>query len=108
MIEDASKAVDMAVSSCIKDDILKEFLIAHRAEVLDVCITEFDEKTFVDGIKEEGREEGIKEGREEGIRIRDREKISQMLQKGKSPEEIAEFCDYPMELVMEVQNSLFK
>lgn len=38
---------------------LRDFLLAHRAEVLDMCITEFNEKTFVNGIKEEGLELGI-------------------------------------------------
>ena len=35
--------------------------------MLDVCITEFNEKSFVDGIKEEGRAEGITEGMTKGI-----------------------------------------
>ena len=29
----------------------------HWQKVMDVCITEYNEKTFVDGIREEGREE---------------------------------------------------
>ncbi|WP_455720145.1 hypothetical protein [Agathobacter sp.] len=44
------------------------FLTKHRAEVIDVCITEYDEQVFVNGIKEEAREEGIKTGRKEGIK----------------------------------------
>lgn len=55
-------AVDAAVQYCIANDILKEFLVAHRAEVVSVCLTEFNEKVFVDAIKEEGREEGRTEG----------------------------------------------
>ena len=51
-------AVDLAVTYCIEHDVLKKFLLKHRAEVKDVCITEYDEKTFVDGIRAEGREEG--------------------------------------------------
>lgn len=31
-----------------------------------MCITEFDEKVYTDGIREEGREEGRREGHEEG------------------------------------------
>ncbi|OON86196.1 hypothetical protein BXO88_09120 [Oribacterium sp. C9] len=92
--EDIEKAVDSAVVSCIEDGILKEFLIAHRAEVIDMCLTEYDEKTFVNGIKEEGREE------------RDREKITELLQDGKTPKEIADFCKYPMELIKIVQESM--
>ena len=53
---------------CINDDILADFLKNHRAEVMDVCITEYNEKTFVDGIRAEGRAEGHDEGRLEAIR----------------------------------------
>jgi len=51
-------AVDDAVRYCIANNVLKEFLVAHRAEVISVCLTEFNEKVFVDSIKEEGRVEG--------------------------------------------------
>ena len=37
---------------------------------------------------------------------RDREKISEMLRRGKTPEEIADFCGYPIELVREVEQSM--
>lgn len=56
-------AVDAAVTYCIENDVLKSFLIKHRAEVKDMCITEFNEKIFVDGVREEGRMEGRTEGR---------------------------------------------
>ena len=46
------------------------------------------------------------ENKEKGKEERDREKIMVMLQKGKTPEEIADFCDYPMELILEVQKSM--
>ena len=38
---------------------------------------------------------------------RDREKIEEMLRKGKTPEAIADFCDYPLTLVKEVENNMF-
>lgn len=95
---DVAKAVDDAVVSCINDGILKDFLIAHRAEVIDMCLTEYDEKTFVNGIKEEGREEGRDSER--------RELIAKLLKRGKTLEEISDLCGYPMELIMEVKNSL--
>ena len=37
---------------------------------------------------------------------RDREKIEAMLRKGKTPEAIADFCDYPLTLVKEVENNM--
>ena len=49
---DIKAAVDAAVDSCIKDGIMAEFLRKHKAEVVSVCLTEFDEKVFA---KEEGK-----------------------------------------------------
>ena len=46
----AKDAVDAAVQSCIKDGILQDFLVKHRAEVVDVCLTEFNEERFVNDI----------------------------------------------------------
>ena len=37
---------------------------------------------------------------------RDREKIEAMLRKGKTPEAIADFCDYPLTLVKEVESNI--
>ena len=105
-IKAVTEAVDAAVVSCINDGILKDFLLAHRAEVVTMVLTEFDEKTFVEGIKQEGREEGLKEGLKEGREEEQRDQISKMLNKGKTPEQIADFCDYPMKLVLEVQSDL--
>lgn len=59
---EAEEAVDAAVTYCIEHNILREFLIKHRAEVKDVCITEFDEKRFADDMREEGFEEGCEVG----------------------------------------------
>ena len=55
-------AVDKAVEECIQNNVLAEFLTKHRSEVLDMCITEYNEKAFVSGIHEEGRQQGIQQG----------------------------------------------
>ena len=44
-----------------EDDLRK-----HRAEVMDVCITEYNEERVLDAIREESYMEGREEGREEG------------------------------------------
>ena len=86
------EAVNNAVESCIKEGVLAVFLKKHRAEVLDVCITEFNEKSFIEGIKEEGREEGRKEGIIEGIKL-----INQVKQGKLSIEEAAQQVNMPIE-----------
>ena len=45
-------------------------------------------------------------GREQGKEEQKREHIAEMLQDGKTPEEIESFCKYPMKLIEEVQNSM--
>ena len=46
------------------------------------------------------------ENQEMGRTNRDREKIAEMLEDGKTPTAIAEFCKYPLSLVQEVEKSL--
>ena len=44
-----------AVDECIKDDVLSDFFIKHRDEVIDVSIFEYDEEGVMDVMREEGR-----------------------------------------------------
>lgn len=57
-------------------------------------------------IIQDAREEGREEGRELGIEKERAERIESMLRRGKSAEEITEFCGYPEELVREIEKSL--
>ena len=61
------EAVNMTVTRCIKENILKDILLKNKAEVMNMVITEFNEEVFVKGIREEGREEGLEEGLEKGL-----------------------------------------
>ena len=89
------EAVNTAVDYCIENDILKEFLVKHKSEVLDMCITEFNEKAFIDGIREEGLEEGLEKGRNENAR-----KMSiNMYNGGISVDRIAEFAQVSIDTV---------
>ena len=59
-------AVDAALRELPEDSLIKPFLIANRAEVKRMCITEYDEaRTFAEQ-REEGWVEGMAEGRAEG------------------------------------------
>ena len=51
---------------------------------------------------------GENRGVKQGIEQRDIEKISEMLNMGRKPEDIAEFCNYPLQQVKNVQKSLKK
>lgn len=63
---DIKNAIDAAVDSCIADGIMKEFLKKHKSEVVSVCLTEFNEKVFAKGMREEGYDEGMLIGETKG------------------------------------------
>ena len=87
-----------------------------------MCLTEYNEAETMQMFKEEGRAEGRvegleegraegrEEGRKEGIALgmvkRDEEKITEMLRRGKTVEEIVEFCNYPNEQVRRIADSV--
>ncbi len=48
----------------------------------------------------------LKEAESKGIEKRDYQKIMEMLKDGKTPEAIVEFCKYPMEQVLKVQEEM--
>ena len=60
-------AVNKSVEDCIKNNVLKEFLTIHRKEVVDMCLTEFDEIKWGELMKGEGREEGKTEGKQNTV-----------------------------------------
>lgn len=62
------EAVDEAITGMPGDFEIREFLIGHRAEVKDMCITEYNEAETLQMIREEGIEEGIEKGYDELLR----------------------------------------
>lgn len=65
-LTDFEQAVDDAVDYCIDNDVLKDYLIQNRAEVKDMCLTEFNEKVYEESIRSEGFEQGMEQGFEQG------------------------------------------
>lgn len=57
-----AEAVERAVNYCIRHNILYDFLLKHRAEVVEVCLFEYDEELHLKSVKEEGTKKGISEG----------------------------------------------
>ena len=67
-IMDIEIAVDKALNDMSEEFEIKIFLIANKAEVKQMCLTEYNETETMEMFKEEGREEGLKKGREEGLK----------------------------------------
>ena len=64
--------IELAIDRCIREDILKDFLMRRRTEVVKVMKLDytFDRQLMLEreDSREEGREEGYEEGREMGIK----------------------------------------
>ncbi|MBO4320210.1 MAG: Rpn family recombination-promoting nuclease/putative transposase, partial [Treponema sp.] len=64
---EVKEAVDNAVSMAIKENLLEGFFARHRAEVIEMILTEFDEEVFKQNVREDGYLEGLEAGRTEGL-----------------------------------------
>ena len=64
--EDLGSAIDRAITDMPDDFVIKPFLVAHRAEVKGMLLTEYKEAETMQLFKEEGRAEGRAEGEARG------------------------------------------
>ena len=68
--KDINRAAEQAVTECIEENILADFLRKNRTEAIEVCIFEYDEKREKELIRKaeyaEGKKEGLKEGQKQG------------------------------------------
>ncbi len=62
----SEKAFNQAVDECIREGILADFLEAQRAEVVAMCLHEYDQQEFMQILIAEGRETGWAEGHAAG------------------------------------------
>ena len=67
-LDNVNDGVAKAVDECIEKGILKNYLTDKKAEVIAMCLFEFDQEKYERTVKNEGLIEGRIEGREEGIK----------------------------------------
>ena len=99
-----SDAVELAITECIREGILKEFLEQNRAEVKKVSIYEYDEEKHMRQEREAAWEDGKKEGMEQ-LLLR---KIKRKLAKGKTIPEIADELEETEERISELIDEMNK
>ena len=102
-------AIRTTIDECIRDGILKDFLLKNKAEGYHMCLYEFDvelhERVLREEEREEGRLEGIREGRlagqQEGMQNGKKfaKQVFKAFMSGKTPETIAEELNVPLEEV---------
>ncbi len=73
------EAVDGAMNEMPADYEIRKFLMGNRAEVKDLCITEYNEAETMKRFREEGRKEGREEGEDKLGRL-----VSLLITKGRS------------------------
>ena len=112
----------MAVDECINENVLREFLLENKAEVVKMFLTEYNEKqtlenTYNDGVEvgkekgiEIGKAQGIELGKSQGIEFGERRKLIEMVYKkikrGKTVEEIADDLEENIEVVKQIYGDI--
>ena len=91
---DPRHAVTKAVDICIEQGILRDVLVNHKAEVISMVLTSFNQKAYEEDLKNQ-----YKEGIEEGINLGQKEIVLHMLHSGNSPEQIAQLTGIDVEVV---------
>ncbi len=89
-----AEAVDRAINECIEEDILRDFLIEHKAEARAMSIFEYDQERHM----QQEREAGIEKGEQQLLR----RQVKKNLSRGMSISEIAEVLDETEERIREI------
>lgn len=85
------EAINWAVDECIREGILNDILLLHKAEVIELILTEFNKELYEQGLKEDAWEEGLEKGREAGKILGKTETLVSLVKKGRiTLEEAAE------------------
>ena len=100
------EAVKKSVDECIKENILKEFFIKNKAEVISMTIFEYDEEEHMRLEREEqyrkGEEQGIEIGEKKGENKKMKELITKKLAKGKEVSQIADELEEDEETILKL------
>ena len=97
-VKPVEEAVEQAISECIREGIMAEFLKQNRAEAKQVSIYEYDEEKHMRQEREVSWEEGKFEGKIELLRMQ----IQKKLVKGKSISEISEELEEEEDVIAEM------
>ena len=94
------QAIEKAVDEAIKENLLEGFFKIHRAEVIGMCLTEFDEEEA----KRIWHKDGFAEGKNEGRSEKAVEDARSFYANGASIELIAKSLHMTEEQVREIVN----
>ncbi len=91
------EAVDRAIDECIRENVLRDFLMEHRAEARAMSIFEYDQERHM----QQEREAGIEKGKEQLLR----RQVQKNLARGMSISGIAEVLDETEKRIWEIASA---
>ena len=97
-----SEAVERAITECIREGVLKEFLEKNRAEVKKMSIYEYDQEKHIRMERQDAWEDGVLRGAEQQLS----KIIKNMMKKGRSIAQIAEELGEDEDRVRELAEKL--
>lgn len=89
--------MDRAIDECIRENVLRDFLMEHRAEARAMSIFEYDQERHM----QQEREAGIKKGKEQLLHMQ----VQKNLARGMSISEIAEVLDETEKRIREIASA---
>jgi hypothetical protein len=108
---ESNDAIHATIDKCIKSNILKDILIKHKAEIMDIMLTEFDEEKYYRTIREEAAEKAAKEAKEavekaakEAAEKKEAKIVLSMHKKGFTLSQIAEILEITSEKIEKIIN----
>ena len=96
------EAVDRAINECIEEDVLRDFLMEHKAEARAMSIFEYDQERHMQQEREAGIEKGRRIGLAEGEEKLLRRQVQKKLAKGMNIADIAEALEETEERIREI------
>ena len=96
------EAVDRAINECIKEDVLRNFLMEYKAEARAMSIFEYDQERHMQQEREAGIEKGRRIGLAEGEEQLLRRQVQKKLAKGMNIADIAEALEETEERIREI------
>ena len=103
-----SEAVERAITECIREGILKEFLEKNRAEVKKMSIYEYDQEKHIRMERQDAWKDGMQEGVLRGAEQQLSKIIKNMMKKGRSISQIAEELGEDEKRIRELAEKLTK
>ena len=91
-------AVQKAITECIKENILADFLRKNQAEVIAMSIFEYDKVEEEKKLRKAEFDAGVEQGIEQGLKQASTDTALRLLNTRKfDVKEIAELCNLPLE-----------